>query len=52
MVADTRVHPTFSLFLDFENFSTFKPGELHLENMTMMLDQLNAWGTALKSVRG
>ncbi|WP_208560389.1 NADPH-dependent FMN reductase [Marinilactibacillus kalidii] len=52
MVADTRVHPTFSLFLDFENFTTFNPGELHLENMNMMFDQLNSWGTALKSVRG
>ncbi|MEC6747852.1 NADPH-dependent FMN reductase [Marinilactibacillus sp. XAAS-LB27] len=51
MVADTRVHPTFSLFMDFENFSTFEPGDLHLENMAMMFEQLNTWGRALKSVR-
>lgn len=50
-VADVRTHPTFSLFLDFENFTTFKPAELHLENMTSLFDQVNSWGKALKAIR-
>mgnify|MGYP001214720146 FL=1 len=51
MVADVRAHPTLSLFTDFENFSTFKPQELHLQNVNMMLDQVNAWSGALKPLR-
>ncbi|QDP39539.1 NADPH-dependent FMN reductase [Radiobacillus deserti] len=51
MIADVRVHPTLSLFTDFENFSTFKPAELHLKNVNDMLDQLNAWSGALKTLR-
>ncbi|WP_416149609.1 NADPH-dependent FMN reductase [Salipaludibacillus sp. HK11] len=50
-VADVRVHPTLSLFTDFENGTDFKPAELHLENVNGMLDQVNNWSTALKSVR-
>ncbi|CAI9392928.1 NADPH-dependent FMN reductase [Niallia sp. Sow4_A1] len=51
-IADVRVHPTLSLFTDFENFTTFKPSSLHLENMNAMLDQVVAWSTALKTIRG
>ncbi|MEK4974015.1 NADPH-dependent oxidoreductase [Niallia circulans] len=51
-IADVRVHPTLSLFTDFENFTTFKPAPLHLENMNAMLDQVVAWSTALKTIRG
>ncbi|WP_026695445.1 NADPH-dependent FMN reductase [Peribacillus kribbensis] len=50
-VADVRVHPTLSLFTDFENFSTFKPAELHLTNVNLMLDQVVAWSGALKTLR-
>ncbi|CAH0346730.1 NAD(P)H-dependent oxidoreductase [Bacillus sp. CECT 9360] len=50
-VADVRIHPTLSLFTDFENFSEFKPAELHLDNMNTMLDQVNAWSGALKTLR-
>jgi len=50
-VADVRVHPTLSLFTDFENGSVFKPAELHLENVNGMLDQVITWSTALKTVR-
>ncbi len=50
-VADVRNHPTLSLFTDFENFSEFKPAELHNENVNGMLDQVIAWSTALKSIR-
>lgn len=50
-VADVRVHPTLSLFTDFENGSVFKPAELHLTNVNAMLDQVNAWSGALKTLR-
>ncbi|PLR75271.1 NADPH-dependent oxidoreductase [Bacillus sp. V3-13] len=51
LVADVRVHPTLSLFTDFENFRTFKPAELHLDNVNAMLDQTIAWSNALKTLR-
>lgn len=51
LVADVRVHPTLSLFTDFENFSTFKPSDLHLVNVNAMLDQVLAWSGALKTLR-
>ncbi|MEK3733373.1 MULTISPECIES: NADPH-dependent FMN reductase [Paenibacillus] len=51
MIADVRVHPTLSLFTDFENFATFKPAELHLDNVNAMLDQVVAWSGALKTLR-
>lgn len=51
MIADVRVHPTLSLFTDFENGSVFKPQALHLDNVNAMLDQVNSWSGALKTVR-
>lgn len=50
-VADVRSHTLLSLFTDFENGVTFKPAALHLTNVNVMLDQLLAWGSALKTVR-
>lgn len=47
-IADVRTHPTLSLFTDFENYSTFKPADLHLDNVNLMLDQVLAWSKALK----
>jgi NAD(P)H-dependent FMN reductase len=51
MVADVRTHPTLSLFTDFENFSVFKPQDLHQDNLKLMLDQVIAWSGALKTLR-
>lgn len=51
MIADVRVHPTLNLFTDFENFTVFKPADLHLDNVNAMLDQVLAWSKALKSLR-
>lgn len=51
MIADVRVHPTLSLFTDFENGSVFKPAALHLDNVNAMLDQVNSWSGALKTIR-
>ncbi|KKB33652.1 NADPH-dependent FMN reductase [Bacillus thermotolerans] len=51
LVADVRTHPALSLFTDFENFSEFKPADLHLDNVNGMLDQVVAWSGALKTLR-
>lgn len=50
-IADVRAHVALSMFTDFENWSIFKPQSLHEENLTLMLDQVNRWGTALKQIR-
>ena len=51
-VADVRTHPALSLFTDFENGETFKPADMHEETVGQLLDQVVAWSTALKQVRG
>ena len=51
MVATVRAQVVLSLFTDFEKFSTFNPNPRHESEMHTMLDQLIAWGGALKSVR-
>ncbi|TWD93266.1 NAD(P)H-dependent FMN reductase [Neobacillus bataviensis] len=51
LIADVKAHPTLSLFSDFENFTRFKPAELHLNNVNLMLEQVNAWSGALKTLR-
>jgi len=50
-VADVRAQVGFSLFTDFENFTTFKPSAHHVDALNTMLDQLNAWAGALKTLR-
>ena len=50
-IADVRVHPTLSLFTDFENGTTFKPQALHLDNVNAMLGEVVQWSTALKTIR-
>ena len=52
MIADVRAQVMLSLFTDFENFSTFKPAAHHEQALDTLLDQLLAWGAALKTVRG
>ena len=51
LVADVRAQVALSLFTDFENFTTFKPAPLHQKSVTTMLDQVTAWGGALKTLR-
>jgi NAD(P)H-dependent FMN reductase len=50
-VATVRAQVALSLFLDFENFQTFRPASSREAKVTSMLDQLVAWSAALKSVR-
>jgi NAD(P)H-dependent FMN reductase len=51
LVADVRAQVALSLFTDFENFTTFKPAPMHEKSVNVMLDQVVAWGTALKTLR-
>jgi NAD(P)H-dependent FMN reductase len=51
LVADVRAQVALSLHTDFENFSTFKPVPMHEKSVNVMLDQVIAWGTALKTLR-
>ena len=50
-IADVRQQLSFSLFTDFENFSTFAPGPQYDAAAIVMFDQLEAWATAMKTVR-
>ena len=51
LIADVRAQVMLSLFTDFENFSVFKPAAMHEQTLNTMLDQLIAWGAAMKTVR-
>ena len=50
-IADVRAQVTLSLFTDFENFRTFKPASYQEQAVNVMLDQVLAWGNALKALR-
>jgi NAD(P)H-dependent FMN reductase len=50
-IADVRAQVMLSLFTDFENYTTFKPAATHEQVATSMLDQLVAWGGAMKTLR-
>jgi NAD(P)H-dependent FMN reductase len=50
-IADVRAQVMLSLFTDFENFSVFKPAAFHEKSVNDMLEQLIAWGGALKTLR-
>lgn len=50
-IADVRAQVALSLFTDFENMSKFKPATYHEKSVNTMLDQVIAWGNALKTMR-
>jgi NAD(P)H-dependent FMN reductase len=50
-VADVRAQVLLSLHTDFENYSIFKPNPMHEAQLAAMLDQLVAWGEAMKTLR-
>lgn len=50
-IADVRAQVMLSLFTDFENFSKFQPAANQEKSVTAMLDQVIAWGTAMRTVR-
>lgn len=49
-IADVRGQVALSLATDFEN-QALKPHPRHERNLAAMLDQLVAWGTALRALR-
>jgi len=50
-VAGVRAQVALSLFTDFEKFTTFKPAPQQEQAVTAMLNDLVAWGGALKHLR-
>ncbi len=50
-VADVRAQLLLYLGSDFENYKTFVPKPQHENSLKSMLDQVVAWGTALKTLR-
>jgi len=50
-IADVRTQVALSLFTDFENFSVFKPAGIQTSTLNTMIDEVVAWGTAMKTVR-
>ncbi|MFD1050625.1 NADPH-dependent FMN reductase, partial [Kibdelosporangium lantanae] len=50
-VAHVQQQVSFSMFTDFENFTVFKPAPIHATLAQVMLDQLESWAGAMRSVR-
>jgi NAD(P)H-dependent FMN reductase len=50
-MATVRNQVLLSMFIDFENFSVFKPGPTKEQSVNEMLDELIAWAGALKPLR-
>jgi len=50
-IAHVRQQLSFSMWTDFENFSTFAPGPQHAEAAVVLFDQLESWSQAMKTVR-
>jgi hypothetical protein len=51
MIADVRAQVGLSLRTDFENSSIFKPADSQAAFVNTMLDQVLAWGGALRTLR-
>ncbi len=51
MVADVRQQVSLSMHHDFENYSIFKPGPQHQDQLKVLLDQVIDWSKALKTLR-
>ncbi|MDA5147421.1 NAD(P)H-dependent oxidoreductase [Streptomyces sp. AD681] len=51
MMADVRAQVVLPFATEFENYSTFKPGDYNLPVFDTMLDQVIAWSQALAPLR-
>ena len=51
MIATVAAQVPLSLFTNFENLKTLKPSPQREKELNKMLDQLVAWGAAMKTVR-
>jgi NAD(P)H-dependent FMN reductase len=50
-VATVRSQVQLSLFTDFENFTKFRPATFQEKAVNTKLDEVVAWGGALKTLR-
>jgi len=50
-IADVRAQVSLSLITDFENYHVLKPAPFHERSLHKMLDEIVAWGKALKELR-
>lgn len=50
-IADVRAEVNISLYTDFENYSVFRPAPYQQERLQRMLNEIVAWGKALKQIR-
>ncbi|GGD55413.1 NADPH-dependent FMN reductase [Paenibacillus nasutitermitis] len=50
-IAHVRSQVSFSLHTDFENYRIFKPTSHHESAVNAILDEVEAWGGALKTLR-
>lgn len=50
-VADVQKHVMFSIFTDFENFSTFTPADMKVGELQAQVEQVVTWADAMRSVR-
>ena len=51
-IADVRQQLSFSLFDDFEEYTTFAPRPQHVDAAKVLFDQVESWAAALKPLRG
>lgn len=51
MMADVRAQVALSLATDFENWTKFLPNERHEQALSIVLDQVVQWSTALSHLR-
>jgi NAD(P)H-dependent FMN reductase len=51
LIADVRAQVALSMHDDFEHFTVFKPRANQEASVTAMLDQVIAWGGAMKTLR-
>ena len=49
--ADNNTNVLLSLFYNFENFTTFKPLDIHGTNLDQLFKSLDAWSKALQTIR-
>lgn len=50
-IAHVQQQLSFSMLTDFENYSVFKPADVHGVFAGIMFDQLESWAAALRDVR-
>ena len=50
-IATVRTAVALTLATDWENYEAFKPHPRHEKTLATLLDQLNAWGGALQTLR-